>query len=399
MNIGFFSETYSPDINGVVTSMNSFRDELERLGHTVYVFAPGEELFSWRVRKKQRTKGVYRFSSFQYPLYKSLRVAIPFNWNVQRTIPRLKLDVVHSHTPFSMGLFAGGISWRQKLPHVHTYHTLYPEYVKFYWPGFKRWNQKSAERLSAMFCNRVTEIIAPSDGIKEKLKGYGITTPITTLPTGIDRAYFETKDSGNEIRKRYGIPAKAPLVITVARLGKEKSVDHLLHSFKHFLGFQPDAWYIIVGDGPARLELETLARELGIAGKVVFTGFMAKKADVIKAYSTSDAFIFASQTDTQCLTLLEGAASGLPLVARYDKPLETALQDEKNGLFVRGDDQHKFAWKLNHVIADKALAKRYGRESEKIARGQSAERRALELVSLYEKAKKDYNGPVKRLSA
>lgn len=393
MNIGFFSETYSPDINGVVTSMNSFRDELGRLGHNVYVFAPGEELFSWPGKRRRRTKVVYRFSSFKYPLYKSLRVAIPFSWSVQRTIPRLKLDIVHSHTPFSMGLFAGGVSWRQRLPHVHTYHTLYPEYVKFYWPGFKRWNQKSAERLSAMFCNRVTEVIAPSDGIKHKLRGYGINTPITTLPTGIDRSFFETRGPGHEIRRRYHIPLDAPLVITVARLGREKSVDHLLHSFKHLLGFRSDAWYLIVGDGPARLELETLARELGIAARVVFTGFMTKKVDVIKAYSTADTFIFASQTDTQCLTLLEGAATGLPLVARYDKPLETALHDEKNGLFVRGEDPHKFAWKLHKVLDDKSVARRYGKESVKIARGQSAEKRAQELVALYEKAQTDYSGP------
>ncbi len=390
MNIGFFSETYSPDINGVITSMNMFRAELERAGHNVYVFAPGAELFSrpdWLGRSgpKKRERGVYRFNSFSYPFYKSIRVAIPFNIAVQRRIGKLKLDVVHSHTPFSMGLFASWVARQERIPHVHTYHTLYPEYVKFYWPGFKKWNQRAAEKLSAVFCNAATEIIAPSDGIREKLLGYGITKPVTTLPTGVGGEIFTTTDPGGTIRKRYGIPPTAPLLITVARLGKEKSVDFLLRSFKQLLRHHPDAWYLITGDGPARLDLETLARELGIAQRVVFTGFMPKRSDVIKAYSTADVFVFASRTDTQCLTLLEAAATGLPLVAIKDAPLETALHPEVNGFFTDANEA-KFAWKVNRLLSDKKLARRFGRESVKIARTQSAEKRAGELITVYERA-------------
>lgn len=389
MNIGFFSETYSPDINGVITSMNMFREELEHAGHTVYIFAPGAELFSrpsmFERTPKRKERGVYRFNSFSYPFYKSLRVAIPFNIPVQRQIGKLKLDIVHSHTPFSMGLFAAWVARQERIPHIHTYHTLYPEYVKFYWPGFKKWNQRAVEKLSAVFCNATTEIIAPSDGIHEKLLGYGITKPVTTLPTGINREIFTTKDPGDTIRKRYGIPAKAPLLITVARLGKEKSVDFLLQSFKQVLRHQPDAWYLITGDGPARLDLETLSKELGIAHRVVFTGFMPKRSDVIRAYSTADVFVFASRTDTQCLTLLEAAATGLPLVAVHDKPLETGLHHEVNGFFTDAN-RAKFAWKVHRLLGDKALARHFGRESVKIARTQSAEKRVKELLVIYERA-------------
>ena len=385
MNIGFFSETYSPDLNGVITSIKTFRGELERMGHKVYVFAPGTELFSIPGSKPKRERGVYRFNSFSYPLYRSIRVAIPFNWNIRREIPRLKLDLVHSHTPFSMGLFAEGVARAQKIPHVHTYHTLYPEYAKFYFPGFKKWNERAAERLSALFCNNVDEIISPSDGIKAKLKSYGITTPITTVPTGINRLFFETKDREGKIRRKYGIPAEAPLAITVARLGKEKSIDYLLRSFQQLLRYQPEAYYLIVGDGPARLSLETLARELGIIERTVFTGLIKKREDVVKAYATADVFLFASKTDTQCLTLLEAAATGLPLVARYDKPLETALTHEVNGFFVR-ESESKFAFKVHKLLGDAKLRRRMGAASVKVAKAQSAERRAQELVQVYERA-------------
>ncbi|MSU75879.1 glycosyltransferase family 4 protein [Patescibacteria group bacterium] len=385
MNIGFFSETYLPEINGVTTSMESFRKELERAGHTVYVFAPGDELIPAPWKKPKRERRVFRFSSFSYPLYKSIRVAIPINVPISRKIPKLKLDLVHSHTPFSMGLFAQGIARQQDIPHVHTYHTLYPEYAKIYFPGFKKWNERNAERLSALFCNAVTEIISPSDGIKRKLRTYGITKPITTVPTGIDREYFQSAGSTAAVRAKYGIPKSAPVLITVARLGREKSVDYLLRSFKQLLKQRPDAYYLIVGEGPARNELETLARELGVAEQTIFTGLITKRPDVIRLYRTADVFVFASKTDTQCLTLLEGAATGLPLVARYDKPLETALKDRKNGFFVKSGEAG-FAKTVEKILDNKTLAKRLGKNSIAVAKAQSAEKRTRELLAVYDRA-------------
>lgn len=384
MNIGFFSETYRPEINGVITSIESFRAELERQGHTVYIFAPSTEVFSspWKPRKRERH--VFRLGSFSYPLYKSVRVATPFSVPVARALPKLKLDLVHSHTPFSLGLFASWVARTYDIPHVHTYHTLYPEYAKFYFPGFKKWNQKGAEKLSAIFCNATTEIISPSDGIKRKLKSYGITTPITTVPTGIDAEFFEPAD-GAAFRRKYRIPATAPLLITVARLGREKSVDYLLRSFRELLRKRPDAYYVIVGDGPARLELETAARELGVIERVIFTGFVGGRRDVIAAYQAADVFVFASKTDTQCLTLLEAAATGLPLVARYDAPLKTALTDGTNGYFVRGGEA-AFAAKVDHLLGRASLHARFGRASLKAALAQSAERRTGQLLDVYGRA-------------
>lgn len=388
MNIGFFSETYLPDINGVITSMESFRRELEAKGHRVYVFAPDTRLFPVPWRKQRRERRVFRFGSFRYPAYKSIRVALPVNIPIARKIPSLRLDVVHSHTPFSLGLFASWVARKHGLPHVHTYHTLYPEYAKFYFPGFKSWNQKGAEKLSALFCNQATEIIAPSDDINRKLRSYGIRRPITTLPTGVDRAFFTVRDPQRSIRRRFGIPAQAPLMITVARLGREKSIDFILRAFVHVRKLEPGAHYLIVGDGPARLELQTLAKELGVADRVVFTGFLEDREEVIKAYAAADLFTFASRTDTQCLTILEAAAAGLPVVAVKDKPLELALHDGKNGLFTPAREA-AFARSAHRILADRRLARRFGTASRKIARTLSAETQARKLIGVYEHARRE----------
>lgn len=386
MNIGFFSETYTPDINGVVTSIQTFRAELEAAGHNVYVFAPATELFS-RPSRRSRERGVYRYSSFAYPFYRGYRLAVPFNPSVQRQVSKLQLDVVHSHTPFSLGLFATMVAKIQGVPHIHTYHTLYPEYAKLYFPGFKRWNERGMKKISAVFCNATDHVIAPSEGIKAKLVEYGISTPITTVSTGVPEEAFRATDPTHLIRRRYGIPAAAPLVLTVARLGKEKSLDYLLRAFVQIGRFHPDAYYLVLGDGPHRLELETLAKELGINQRVIFAGTVTRRADVLKAYATADLFLFASRTDTQCMTMLEAAAAGLPLVARHDAPLETALRHEVNGFFVQPDDDpHKFAWKAQKLLGDKALAARYGKASVTIAREQSAANRTKDLVAVYAQA-------------
>ncbi len=385
MKIGIFSETYTPETNGIVTSIVNFKRELEAAGHTVYVFAPGYKLISIPRRRKQIEKNVFRFNSFQYPLYKDWRIAIPVNISAQRKLKRLGLDVVHSQHPFSMGLFAMGVARQLKIPHVHTYHTLYPEYAKLYFPGFKRWNEKGAEKWSQLFCNRADHVVAPSEGIKEKLISYGITTPITVIPTGIEARFFKAQPSAT-VRKRYGIPEDAPLVITVARLGKEKGIDFVLRSFKEALKHQPDAHYAIVGDGPAKYDLETLARELGIYDRVTFTGMVTDRDDIRDLYASASVFAYAALTDTQCLTLLEAAATKLPLVARYDKPLETALTDNENGFFIQSADEKRFARRLDQVLSDSALHKRFSNASYEIAKRQSAKERALELVDVYGQA-------------
>lgn len=383
MNIGFFSETYSPDINGVITSMKNFKDELERAGHKVYIFAPDTAFFG-KAKRQPESPDTFLFRSFEYPMYKSIRVAIPFKRKIMKKIRELKLDIVHSHTPFSMGYLAEKVARAEGIPHIHTYHTLYPEYVMHYFPGPKNMARFAAKKITARFCNQTTQVIAPSKGVQDKLVSYGIEKPIRVLSTGIERTVFETKDPDQTIRKRYDIPLDAPLLVTVARMGYEKSIDFLLNSFKEVLKGNPDAYYLIVGDGPAKPGLEAQARALGVDHRTVFTGFIHDRAEVARAYASSDVFVFSSKTETQCLTLLEAAAVGLPLVSRYDKPLETALSADENGFFE--EDESAFAAKVCLLLKDRALAKQMSMASKRVASKQGAAARASELITVYDRA-------------
>lgn len=382
MNIGFFSETYSPDINGVITSMKIFKEELERAGHKVYVFVPDTRFFASKAQPEN--SDTFLFRSFEYPMYKSIRVALPYRRGIMKRIRELKLDVVHSHTPFSMGYLAEKVARAEGIPHIHTYHTLYPEYVRHYFPGPKAVAQFAAKKVTARFCNQTTQVLAPSSGVKEKLVSYGIKNPIRVLSTGIDRTIFEARDPEQAVRKRYGIPSSAPLLVTVARMGYEKSIDFLLRSFHETLKIRPDAYFLIVGDGPAKPDLEKQARALGMQDRVIFTGFVHDRSEIARSYASSDIFVFASKTETQCLTLLEAAAVGLPLVSRYDKPLETALFAGENGFFE--ENESAFAEKVCLLLKDRELAKRMSQASKRISGKQSAAERASELITVYDRA-------------
>lgn len=383
MNIGFFSETYSPDINGVITSMKNFKDELKRAGHKVYIFVPDTAFFG-SANRQPESPDTFLFRSFGYPMYKSIRVAMPFKRGIMKKIRELKLDLVHSHTPFSMGYLADKVARSEGIPHIHTYHTLYPEYARHYFPGPKGLAEFAAKKVTTHFCNQTTQVIAPSKGVKEKLVSYGIKMPIRVLSTGIERTVFDTKDPDQSVRKRYGIPLNAPLVVTVARMGYEKSIDFLLRAFKEVLKGNPDAYYLLVGDGPAKASHEAQARALGVHHRTIFTGFIHDRAEVARAYACSDVFVFSSKTETQCLTLLEAAAVGLPLVSRYDKPLETALSAGENGFFE--EDESPFAAKVCLLLKDRALAKKMSLASKRVASQQSAGARASELLNVYERA-------------
>ena len=178
MRIGFFSDTYTPQINGVVTSIKLFADALERQGHEVYIFAP---------TPRQPTDGprIVRIPSLPFAFQPEMRMAAIYSAHAYRLARRANLDIIHSHDPFAVGLFGLAVAKQFRLPYVHTYHTLYPEYVHYVWET--RFTRAMAERLSREFCDQCDLVLAPSTKIERALEEWGVTAPIELVPTGVTR--------------------------------------------------------------------------------------------------------------------------------------------------------------------------------------------------------------------
>jgi 1,2-diacylglycerol 3-alpha-glucosyltransferase len=373
MRIGFFSDTYTPQINGVVTSIKLFAEALERQGHEVYIFAP---------TPRQPTDGprIVRIPSIPFALQPEMRVASIYSQHAYRLARRAKLDVIHSHDPFAVGLFGLAVAKQFRLPYVHTYHTLYPEYVHYVWET--RFTRAMAERLSREFCDQCDLVLAPSTKIERALAEWGVTAPVELLPTGVDAKRFSKRDpeAAAALRKRFGIPEGDRLLTFVGRIGLEKNLDLLVEAIARVK--TPGARLLIVGNGPYRGDLDAHIAALGVTDRVTFTGYL-QGDEVAAAYAASDAFFFASLSETQGLVVAEAMASGLPVVAVQDLAVGDAVTDGVNG-FLTLERPASLAEAADRVLTDPSLRASMGAASLQRAQDLGIDLMAERLAGLYE---------------
>ena len=382
MNIGFFTDTYLPQVNGVVTSVESFRLGLEALGHQVFIFAPKVRGYKDLAENKSK---VFRFTSFRMNFMPSSgsnlanRLSLPFSLRAYLKLSDLKLDLVHSHTEFGMGQLACFVAATYRIPHIHTYHTIYPEYVHYFAKG-RMISSRAAEKLSAMYCNVCTAIVAPSERVKDLLWKYGVRKPVEIIGTGID--YKEARSGNRQAgRKKFNL-GKDFVCAYVGRLGKEKSVEQALRAFAD-LNF-PNKRLLIVGDGPDKENLQELAQKLGMADRAIFTGYLTRQ-EVMDAYAAADALCFSSRTETQGLVILEAEAAGLPIVAMDDPAICEYVEDGKNGFLVNSVEEFTLA--LAKLASSEKLREQMGTASQKIAKNFTHISQSQKLLKVYEHVK------------
>lgn len=327
MRIGLFSDAYIPEISGVTTTVRWLKEELESLGHVVYVYAP-------HYSGVEDESGIFRFRSGTFAFHKASRVALPFNLAASRSFK--DLDVLHSHSPFSMGLVAIGVAMRYHIPHVHTYHTHLMEDRRYLPRPLRPREQETAKIISA-FCNRCTLITAPSTPIKEELLSYGVRRPITVFPFGVKLSLFEQPPTW-DARSELNIPDQAQILLYAGRLAMEKNLPFLISAYQKIHKELPASVLVLAGDGPLRASTEEQVREMGIADSVRFAGFLDHPR-LVDLYKTSDLFVFASKTETQGLVLAEAMAGGTPAVAVGALGVLDVVQDGINGILVPEDEQ------------------------------------------------------------
>jgi glycosyltransferase involved in cell wall biosynthesis len=375
MNIGYFTDVYDPECNGVVFSLHQFEDELEKRGNEVYVFAPKNR----RGFKDTRPR-VTRFPSIPSFMYPGIRLAMPGLPTLVTRIKKYDLDIIHSHTPI-LGPWAEYVSLRLGIPHVHTYHTMIDEYVAIYVPGVKKWNKKVMASITKTFLNRTDYVVAPSQKICKSLKKLGVTTPIEIIPTGVRLEEF-TGITAGKFRAAHKLGADAPIVLYIGRVAEEKNISQLLKAFPQILKKRPDASLVIGGDGPYLDELKSLAKKLKISDSLIFTGYLKRDA-VAELMQDASVFVFPSLSDTQGLVLLEAAASGLPLIA-CEGDIAPYLEPGRNGLLAKNSAKD-LATKVDDILKDPAIRTRMSRSSLVIAREYTAAKQADKMLDLYKR--------------
>lgn len=357
MRIGIFTNTYKPDISGVVTSVSIFRDELVRQGHAVYIFAPEASDY------EDVEYGVFRYPAIKLTSPINFPLAIPVSPFVNWVVPRLKLDILHSQHPVLIGEEAVTFAKELNLPHVFTHHSQYEEYSRYI-----PFNQNIVKTLTREVVRghlvRSVKIITPTKSIQDMLSEQHpeIKDRLVTLPSPINLDLYDPKRlKPDPIRHQYQLEGKFTF-ISVARLTKEKNFPVLFEAFRQLIASYPNTHLLVVGDGPSKKELQKLVQGLDIVQQVTFTGFVNRE-DVPHYLAAADAFAFASTTETQGLVMAEGMAAGLPVVAINAPGNRDVVQHEVNGLLTEnlasalagGMAYLLKNWSLRQTLAEGAL--------------------------------------------
>lgn len=307
MRIGIFTDSYFPQVSGVATSIQTLKEELETYGHDVIIFTTSDP------KAKENEEGIIRFASIPFFSFKDRRVAIRGMRSALKISKALDLDLVHTHTEFSLGFTGRHVAAQLDIPWVHTYHTMYEDYLHYVAKG-KVLRPSHVKLVSKYFCNQTVGVIAPSEKAKNKLKSYGITKNITVIPTGVNLEKLSAESDRN-IREELGIGEDELVLLSLSRLAEEKNVKAILQSFPTILTKYPTAKLIVVGGGPTRSSLEQLSQELNIQNEIRFTGEVY--VDEVNAYyQASDLYVNASSSESQGLTFIEAIAAGTDIVAK-----------------------------------------------------------------------------------
>ena len=374
------TDLFTTETNGVVTSVRNLFDQLTQMGHDVKILTISDSIHS------HRDGAVYYIRSVPLKVvYPDLRMPTSYHRNklIQEIID-WKPDIVHSQCEFFSFQFAARISRITGAPIVHTYHTLYEQYLTSYVIPSKRLGDYLAKVLSRQRLKRVSTLVAPTRKVENTLQGYGIQAPINVVPSGISLEQHHQRLSQEERlqrRRELGIRDDDQVLINLGRLGGEKNLGELITLFAEARQTEPDLKFLIVGDGPARPALEQQAKELGVAKDVIFTG-MVEPCQVQNYYQLGDVFVSASTSETQGLTYIEAAANGLPLLCRQDDCLDDVLEEGRNGYEYTNAEE--FLHAIDAVIHDEKWRADAARRSEEIAAAYDKKAFGEAMETIYE---------------
>jgi len=334
VRIGFFTDTYFPQVSGVATSIRTLKNELEKQGHEVYIFTttdPDAEEFE---------KDIVRMPSVPFVSFKDRRIVVRGIWFAYQVAKELELEIIHTHTEFGAGFLGKMVANRLRIPVVHTYHTMYEDYLHYIANG-KVVRPTHVKHFIKMFVNHSTGVVCPSKRVVDTLKRYEVDIPMRIIPTGIDVTRFVrpdiTKEDTDRLRDELGIQKDDLMILSLSRISYEKNIHVIVQQFPEILMSYPNARLVIVGKGPYRENLEEMTNELGIKDYVQFTGEVSHE-EVAYYYHAADYFVSASTSETQGLTYAEAIASGTQCVVEGNDYLTQLLSDESLGITFEHDE-------------------------------------------------------------
>jgi 1,2-diacylglycerol 3-alpha-glucosyltransferase len=378
VNVGLFTDCYLPTKNGVVTSIVQLKEGLERRGHKVTVVTVDAPHY---VRED---KTVYRFPSLPFNSSIQVRLGLVNRGTANRIIQEEHIEIVHTHTEFSLGRAAKRAAGKRGLPLIHTAHTMYEDYRHYLFfgqllsPGMVRaW-------LSA-FLSSYDTLVCPSIKAQDYFKSFVPQIQTVVIGNGVCKSRFcpnpLTRKEKDRKRKAYGIRFSDRVIIFVGRMAKEKRVQQLLDVLTPLLQKHPHYKALFVGSGPDYGHMVNATIRRGLSGQVIFTGYV-DWAQMHELYSIADIFVTASLSEVHPMTLIEASMCGLPIVARRDDSYAGLVQDDYNGYLVESDLE--LAERLSGILCDEVRLTEFSGNGQALSAQFNSETHVERIESLYQ---------------
>lgn len=385
MRVGIFSDTYRPQVNGVVSSILTLEKELRKKGHKVYIItttdpdAPTVE------------PNVLRIPSVEFKPLPQYRLGMLYSSKIIKKIKRLELDIIHPQTEWGVGTFARFAAINLEIPLVHTYHTLYEYYTHYVTRGhFTVPAKKLAAAISKFYCEKCNALIVPTRKVEDILYSYDVDKDMNIIPTGIELDKFYRENYTDEeirfMRENFGIKDTDFLCVYIGRIAKEKSIDVLIDMFSKIT--DETYKFMIVGRGPVIEDLKEQAEKLGINDRVIFTGEVPHDK-VPVYYQMGDVFLNASISETQGLTFVEAMAAKTPVNARYDLNLEDLLVKNEAGLVYK--DEEEFINNIKLLKENKEFREKIIENAYNVSQDFTAEKFGDRVEAVYKKTIEEYD--------
>jgi 1,2-diacylglycerol 3-alpha-glucosyltransferase len=380
MRIAIFSDTLFPQINGVAYTAYQSAEFLFKAGHQVIVVTAMTKENRDRLRGKHEFEVVFS-ASIPTGIYPGERMAIPFDPKAFLRIKKFKPEIIHTHTPFSVGWSAVFVSKILNVPLVGTNHTFFDHYLKHVKLDHAI-GKKISWQYTTLYYNFCDLVLCPSESIAEHSIQNGLKKPTRIFRNAIDTNFFTppTIDKKNELKNKLGLEDFS--IVYVGRLSYEKSVDVVLRAFAQASKNIFKISFYIGGDGPEKKKLEKLSYELGISHQTKFVGFV-RDQEWLEAFQSADLFITASKSENMPLTIVEAMSTGLPIVAVDSKGIPEIVQNGANGFLSDPDDTNSMANNIIKLESDKNLRGAMSLASRELALEYSYERIGGKLIEVY----------------
>jgi len=383
MKIALFTDTYHPQINGVVSFLDSIMPKLAQENEIV-LFAPGD-VSRIEVVQKSRNTRIYWVPASPFPYYEGYRMTGVMVHEIEKALRKEKADIVHVHAPVLLGLQGLLMAKRLGIPAVATYHTHFPDYLPYLldgkFPGFLHpIGRRTVKGLIRFVFSMADKSTAPTEEMARELRDYGVKN-VTVLPNGVDLERLKPDRKAElEFMDRYDIPKDRKIILYVGRMGFEKRLEILLVAL---LKLDSRDWCLVaVGGGP---QMESYMQEADMLepGQAVFTGFVRNEM-LNAAYGCADIFVSPSDSETFGLTFVEAMAFGLPAIGVDKLGPKEIIKDGKNGFLVHSGDSAAMAARIGQLLGDGKLRARMGEEARKTAGEHSISRSAGMTLGIYE---------------